>query len=92
MTYHEGRDLDVDGGRGGNGPPIKLIAFGVVAIAIVIFFLQNGESAPIHFLWMDVEWPIRTVILISLVAGILIDRLGSYFWNRARRRKHERDD
>lgn len=93
MTYHEGRDHDrPDEGGGRNLPSIKLIVLLVVAIAIVVFFFQNTDSAEVQFLWMDVNWPVRSVIIISLVAGIVIDRLGSFFWNRARRRKRERDD
>ncbi len=93
MTYHEVRDEHrPDGGGGRNLPSVKLIALLVVAVAIVVFFFQNTDSAEVQFLWMDVDWPVRTVILISFVAGMLLAWLGSFFWNRARRRKHERDD
>jgi len=71
-------------------PSIKLIALLVVAIGIVVFFLQNSDTARIEFLWMDVDWPVRSVIVISVLAGIIIGRLGSFFWARARRRKNER--
>ena len=91
MTFHEARD---DGAEsdGRNLPSIKLIALLVVVVAIAIFFFQNGESVEVRFLGFDVEWPARIVIIVSVVAGVLIDRLGGFFWNRARRRKHERND
>ena len=80
MTYHEVRDEHRPDGSGGrNLPSVKLIALLVVAVAIVVFFFQNTDSAEVQFLWMDVNWPVRSVIIISLVAGIVIDRLGSFF-------------
>lgn len=93
MTYHDvGGDPGHDGSSGRNLPSIKLIVLLVVAVAVVVFFFQNSDSAQIDFLWMDVTWPVRSVIIISFVAGVIVDRLGSFFWNRARRRKLERDD
>jgi len=71
-------------------PSIKLVGFGVVALALVLFFFQNGEQAQIDFLWMDGEWPLRLVIIVSVLAGIVIDRLGSWLWARGRRRKQAR--
>jgi len=93
MTYHDGRDNHgPDEGRGRNLPSVKLIALLVIAVAFVVFFFQNTDSVRVEFLWMDVDWPVRSVILISLVAGMLLAWLGSFFWARARRRQHERDD
>lgn len=91
MTFHEVRD-DGSEGRGRSLPSLKLVALLVVVAAIAIFFFQNGESVEVRFLGLDVEWPVRIVIIVSLLAGVLIDRLGGFFWGRARRRKHERDD
>lgn len=93
MTYHEVRDQhQPDEGGGRNLPSVKLIALLVVLVTFVVFFFQNTDSVQVEFLWMDVDWPVRSVILISLVAGMLLAWLGSFFWARARRRKHERDD
>ena len=91
MTFHDVRD-DGSGSDGRNVPSIKLIALLVVVVAIAVFFFQNGETVQVEFLGFDVEWPVRIVIVVSVVAGIAIDRLGGFFWNRARRRKRERDD
>jgi uncharacterized integral membrane protein len=71
---------------GRNGPPIKLIALLVVAVALAIFFFQNGSDAPVSFLWFDAEWPVWLVIGVSVVAGVVLDRLGTWQWRRARRR------
>ena len=72
---------------GRSGPSIKLIALLLVIIALAIFFFQNGSDAPVSFLWLDGTWPVWLVIGVSVVAGIVIDRLGTWQWRRARRRK-----
>lgn len=68
-------------------PPWKLIVLLLVVVGMVVFFFQNTEDAPIEFLWLDGNWPIWSVIGISVVAGIVIDRLFVWQWRRARRRK-----
>lgn len=70
-------------------PPWKLIALLVVVAGLAVFFFQNGSDAPVHFLWLDGSWPVWSVILISVVIGIVIDRLGQWQWRRARRRKND---
>lgn len=73
------------------GPPLKLIALLVVVAALAVFFFQNGADTAIHFLWLDGQWPVWLVIGVSVVAGIVLDRLGSWQWRRARRRKEQGD-
>lgn len=91
MTF-ENTDPGRDAESGGlQLPSLKLILLLLVAVSILIFFLQNPEDARIEFLWMEATWPVRTVIIISVVAGIIIDRLGGWFWARARRRKNAVD-
>ncbi len=72
---------------GQSGPPWKLIGLLVVVVALATFFLQNGQTSKVKFLWLDVEWPLWTIIGISVLAGILLDRLGSWQWRRARARR-----
>lgn len=74
---------------GTSGPPVKLIALLVVVAALAIFFFQNGDDAPVSFLWLDGQWPVWLVIGVSVVAGVVLDRLGSWQWRRARRRRAE---
>jgi len=89
---HEAVDPHQSGREGLNGPPIKLIALLLVVIALAIFFFQNAEKAPIEFLWLDGNWPIWSVIGISVVAGVVIDRLFTWQWRRARKRKQADQD
>ncbi len=77
-----------DTARGGSagGRPWKPIALVVVAAALTIFVVQNDEEAFVRFLWFDGSWPVWLVIAVSVVAGVLLDRLGTWQWRRARRR------
>lgn len=77
---------------GGSGPPIKLIALLLVVVALAIFFFQNDSDAPVSFLWLDGQWPVWVVIGISVVAGVVLDRLGTWQWRRARRRKDRNEN
>lgn len=84
MSQEQG-DFDERAG-GGSGPPWKLLTLLVVVAAMAVFFFQNGERVRIHFLWMDGEWPVWLIIGISVGAGVIIDRLGTWQWRRARNR------
>lgn len=80
----------IDEAQGGQaGPPLKLIALLILVILLAVFFFQNGDKAPIEFLWLDGNWPLWTVIGISVAVGIVLDRLFVWQWRRARRRKDE---
>ena len=84
----DGPDIE----RGTSGPPWKLIALLVVVVALAIFFFQNGDRAPVQFLWFDGTWPVWLVIGVSVVVGIVLDRLASWQWRRARRRDRRDHD
>ena len=83
MSY-ETEETTAESGR--SGPSIKLIALLLVVVALAIFFFQNGEDAPVSFLWFDGQWPVWIVIGVSVVAGVVLDRLGTWQWRRARRK------
>jgi uncharacterized integral membrane protein len=71
---------------GGNGPSIALIAFGIVAILAVIFFLQNGERTSIDFLVFEERTTIRWSLLMAIVFGAVLDRLIGFWWRRRKRK------
>jgi uncharacterized integral membrane protein len=81
-------DLHDEDARGpDDGPPWKLMALLVLVIALATFFFQNGDETPVHFLWFDGSWPTWLVIGISVAIGVLLDRLVTWQWRRARRRR-----
>jgi uncharacterized integral membrane protein len=84
---HEAVDYDETAASGTSGPPIKLLLLLLLTIGLAVFFFQNAERAPIEFLWLDGDWPIWTVIGISVIVGVVLDRLVTWQWRRARRRK-----
>jgi uncharacterized integral membrane protein len=88
---NESIDLDQGAQAGSNGPPFKLIALLIVVVLLAIFVFQNGQKASIDFLWIDGRWPVWIVIAISVVTGIVLDRLFTWQWRRARRRKQTID-
>ena len=90
MSMHiEGRDFEdgpneVKSGR--QGPPIGLIAFGIVTIVTVLFVLQNRERTDIDFLFFELRSRTWFAIAISIALGVLLDRLFLLWWRRRRKR------
>jgi uncharacterized integral membrane protein len=77
-------ELSAEAGR--SGPPWKLIALLLVVAGLAAFFFQNGQDGDVNFLWLGGSWPQWTVIGISVVAGVVLDRLATWQWRRARNR------
>ena len=84
---HENSGDDVSAEQGTSGPPWKLLMLLVVVAGLATFFFQNGNDAQIDFLWLDFTWPLWAVIGISVLIGIVLDRLGTWQWRRARGRR-----
>jgi hypothetical protein len=85
------RPNDTTAAGGSNGPNLALIAFGIIAILAVIFFLQNGESTSIDFWVFEKTTTKRWTILMSILFGVVLDRLFSFWWRRRKRRKAAND-
>lgn len=81
----ESSDSGAEVESGASGPPWKLILIILLVVALLTFFLQNGERASVEFLWVDARWPLWAVIGISVVIGVVLDRLVSWQWRRSRR-------
>ncbi len=78
-------DQDVKPASGRNGPPVFLILLVIVAAVTAIFIAQNRERTDIEFLFFDFNSRVWTAIVISLLLGVLLDRLILMWWRRARR-------
>ena len=83
-------DDDTSARSGASGPPVKLIALVVVAALAVIFVFQNREEHPIKFLFFEVDTRTWTALATAFVLGVVVDRLFSSWWRRARSRRDER--
>jgi uncharacterized integral membrane protein len=81
---------DTGASSGQAGPPVKLIAFVVVAALAVVFVFQNRDEHPIKFLFFEVDTRTWTALATALVLGVVLDRLFISWWRRARNRRNER--
>jgi uncharacterized integral membrane protein len=66
-----------------------LVLIGVVAIAALIFIVQNSERVETTFLFFSVETRLWVGLIIALVLGAVLGQLGQILW---RRRKAGKDD
>lgn len=91
MTMSNDNDLQRSGDNptasGSSGPSVALIAGLVVVALAVIFFLQNSEMVIIDFWIFEKKTTIRWSILMSIVLGVVLDRLVSIWWRRRRSKK-----
>lgn len=85
---HEQADDEFGADIDGSGPPWKMIMLLVVVVALGIFFFQNGGDVEVNFLTFEFTWPLWAVIGISVLIGIVLDRLGTWQWRRARNRRN----
>jgi uncharacterized integral membrane protein len=76
---------------GANGPSAAFIVLAIVIVLAVIFFLQNGESLNIDFWIFERETTIRWAILMSILLGVLLDRVLSIAWRRRKKNKLAND-
>lgn len=88
---HEGIDRDdvstadeFRGARQGISP--TLIGFVILAIAAVIFIIQNSDEAEVRFLFISVTTRVWVGVVIALVLGALLDRLFVIWWRRRKQR------
>jgi len=69
------------------GVPWGAILLLVVIALVVIFAVQNTDPVPVTFLWMEGEFSLAIVILITLGAMIILTELIGLSYRRRRRRR-----
>lgn len=82
-------DVRQPGPEGRNGPSLFLILLILVAAVTAVFIAQNRERTRIEFLFVDFTSRIWTAIAIAIALGVLLDRLVTMWWRRARKRRRE---
>ena len=51
---------------------VGVCAAAIIAVALVIFAVQNTRSVEISFLWMTTSTPVALALLIGAIGGILL--------------------
>lgn len=71
----------------GAGIPWGGITVLIGVALIVLFAVQNTESATIEFLWLSAEFPLSIVILVTAVVAALFTVAAGAFSRRRRRKR-----
>lgn len=62
-------------------------------VLIVLFAVQNTESATVEFLWLSGDFPLSLVILVTaLVSALFAATAGAFYRRRRRRRRAEKHE
>jgi len=64
-----------------------LIIWVIIAVLAVIFVVQNARDAQVKFLFWDGKLSLWIVIVLTLIAGALLDRIVTWALRR-RKAKH----
>jgi uncharacterized integral membrane protein len=68
------------------------IAWGAVVILIglallVVFAIQNTDPVPVQFVWLEGDYPLSLVILITVAVVVLFVELFGLLYRRRRRKR-----
>ena len=85
---HEHSDVGSGDGAAGwdrkKGISPTLIVFGLLAVLVLIFVIENGHQVPVRLVIPKIEMPVWVAIVISIGIGVLLDRLFLAWWHRRR--------
>lgn len=68
------------------------IAWGLLFVliglaAIVVFAVQNTDPVPVRFLWMEGEFPLALVILITAGVSVILTEIAAFSYRKRRARR-----
>jgi uncharacterized integral membrane protein len=66
-----------------------LIIWLVIVVLAVIFIVQNARNAQVKFLFWDGTMSLWIVLLLTLLAGVLLDRVVTWALRRRKDKQHE---
>ncbi len=62
----------------------KFVAAALVAVALVAFVVQNTDSTPVQWFFIDRSAPLWLIIVVSAVAGALLSEILAWIIRRRR--------
>lgn len=62
----------------------------LVTIVFALLIIQNSESVQLEWLFLDFEWPLWVLLLLTFVAGMVAWQLMLYGIRRARAKASQR--
>jgi uncharacterized integral membrane protein len=65
------------------GAVIMLLALAL----LVVFVIQNTDPVPVEFLWLDGQYPLSLVILVTVAIVVLFVELFGLLYRRRRRKR-----
>jgi len=68
------------------GPRPQLVGALILALAVVVFIVQNRDDVTIHFLFWDKKTTVWPALLVTSVVAIVAAELFSHVLRRQRRR------
>ena len=74
------------------GLPWSGIVATVGLILVVVFAVQNTEVVTVKFLWMDAEFALSIVILVTTLAAGIISAVATAFLRKSRRKRRAEKD
>ena len=101
MAHHQddtnGGDGSGNDGSGGwverrEGPSTKLIVAGVIVVLLVVFLLQNAETAKIRFLFLDGTYPLWLLLVVGAMLGFVAGWLVAAARGRRRFERHAKGE
>jgi uncharacterized integral membrane protein len=71
------------------GVPWGAILLLIWAVALIIFSVQNAESATVEFLAWDWSMPVALLVMISALVTLFVTAIGAAVYRRRRRQRAE---
>ena len=87
-TPRSRRGGEITGETGRRPLSARVVLAALVAAALIIFVVQNDERVPVSWLFLSMEGPLWSVIIVAAVAGAVLTEVVGWFVRRARRRRH----
>jgi uncharacterized integral membrane protein len=71
----------------GEGISPSLIGLVLLAVASVIFIVQNSDRSKVRFLFFTVTTRVWVGVVVAIALGVVLDRVFAIWWRRRRDRE-----